>query len=199
MRTGWLACAGAAGLALLAPAPAEAHTYLPQAGAFTNGLIHPFLLPESATALVALGVWLGQQDQAKISAGFAGFLVAALAGFVLAGIFPPLGTGPLILGIGALIAGGLCALAWALPKFVSIALSLVIGTGFGIASQDPFLPLSMAIVAGLGSAAGSVFLLLNLIALGTYLRGEWIRIGYRIIGSWTAAIALLILTMRLLQ
>ena len=108
------ALAGGLAGALLLPGPALAHSPIPGIGGFYNGLLHPLLVPAHLLALVALGLWLGQQALPRIERALLAFSLLLLAGLALAAFAAP-GGGQTSLLACALGVGLLVAAAWPSP------------------------------------------------------------------------------------
>jgi urease accessory protein len=81
------------------------------------------------------------------------------------------------------------------------ALALLIGQQTWGRNDSPpeALALLQANLTLLGTALGAVLLLLALLQGTARLRHHWQRIGARILGSWIAAIAILVLALRLMR
>ena len=97
----------------------------------------------------------------------------------------------------ALATGLLVALARPLPEAVGCALGAA--TGFAIALDSPPEVLSVreANLMLIGTGFGATLLLIVVVEAASRLRGGWPRIGARILGSWIAASAILVLALRL--
>ena len=68
-----------------------------------------------------------------------------------------------------------------------------------VSYTDDFLRIREANLTLVGTAFGAVLLLLALLQGTARLRHHWQRIGARIAGSWIAAIAILVLALRLVR
>ena len=119
-----------------------------------------------------------------------------LGGVLLAG---PVGDGirlatPL-LGVGVIL-GLLAAMALTLPSLLVAALAVVAGGLIGLDSARDMLATPGALMLLLGGAIGAVLLVLYLAAITVCLQSHWQKIGVRIIGSWMATSALLVLVLK---
>ena len=97
----------------------------------------------------------------------------------------------------AAITGLLVALARPLPQGLGVLLAAAIGLSLALDSPPEALSLMQANLTLLGTALGAVLLLLALLQATSRLRQHWQRIGARIVGSWIAASAILVLALRL--
>ena len=189
------ACLGLA-LAVLAAQPVMAHPPPLGIGGFAGGLLHPLFVPAHALTLVGLGVLIGQQT----GWGRAVVLVAIVAlaaglGVMTLGVVP-LFVGEALLALAA-VTGLLVALARPMPEIVGGVLATA--TGFLIALDSPpeVLSLREANLMLIGTGLGAALLLIVTSELARRLESAWPRIGLRILGSWVAASAILVLALRL--
>ena len=165
---------------------------------FWAGLLHPVLTPTHAMAVLALALLIGRQRWHRTAA-----IVYAAA--VMAGLgFITLGTGLLVMkGEGLLAAsaatGLLVALDWPLPRWPG---GLLAGaTGFALALDSPPEAISLreANLTLVGTAIGATVVLTGLLQVTSRLTQGWSRVGARILGSWIAASAALVLTLVLVR
>ena len=172
---------------------AQAHDFIEGAG-FLNGFLHPLLVPSHALSLLAFGLMTGQQPSRIFLAAL--FPVALIGGILLIiyAVFP-IDLVPLVLLASGACAGLLTALAQPLPRIIP-ALILIAG---GLALIIDSVPSVVSKLDTLLALAGTVLtatLTLGLAAwLASILTRDWQRIGVRIVGSWTAASALLVLAL----
>jgi urease accessory protein len=143
---------------------------------------------------------------AALLAGPAGFLervgfVAAFAAGLAAGL------GALAAGVGETAAGDvlivaamICGLAAAaalrLPTGLAELLSFIVGLATGLDSPPEAILLREAILGLIGTACGGIATMAVMVALSAVLGRIWQAIGLRVAGSWTAAIAILVLALR---
>jgi urease accessory protein len=95
------------------------------------------------------------------------------------------------------LAGVLLALARPMPVVLGIVVAAAIGLAQALDSPPEAISLTDANLALAGTAMGSAVLLTVLTWLASRLRREWQRIGVRIVGSWMAASAILVLVLRI--
>jgi hypothetical protein len=188
----------AVSIALLAAAgPAAAHGPIPGIGNFYSGALHPFVAPALLIALLALGLLVGQNADgamARARQALAAYTVALLAGLGLQAVLGEVDTDRLLLFCGAL-AGGTTAAAWRLPAAVRLSLAVVVGLGTGLASAPSGVEGRNYGVMLAGTLFGSVLLPVWVTALVTLPQPPWVKIVVRVLGSWLAAAALLVLSL----
>ena len=97
------------------------------------------------------------------------------------------------------IAGLLVALAQPLPQRLGVLVATAMGLSLALDSPPDALSLTEANLILLGTALGAVLMLLALLQGTARLRHHWQCIGVRIAGSWIAAIAILVLALRLVR
>ena len=162
--------------------------------AFFSGSLHPLVIPAHLLALLALGLLIGQQRaMLSPSAGFATALAAGLTAIALA--ISETAALDVLLAATAL-AGVLLALARPLPTLLSTALAAVTGIALGLDSPPEAISLAAAIATLVGTGLGACLVLLLVAAAAHCLTRWWQRIGMRIVGSWLAASAILVLALR---
>jgi hydrogenase/urease accessory protein HupE len=180
---------------LAAPAAAFAHTPIEGASSFQNGLLHPVFVPAHWLLLIATGLFLGQQGRKQNLPAVAVFLVSTIVGLVAAW-FSVGGELEIVLIAGAAIVGLLIAASPVIgPYWCSLIAAL---TGFFVAmdSAQETLAGREKWLALFGSGVAIDLLLLYPLVLADYFRNKaWQRIGIRVVGSWVAASALLVLAL----
>lgn len=175
-----------------------AHVASAQAGAFYAGLFHPLTALEHVLPMLALGLLVGQRGLGAGQGVLLAFVVALAAG---AGLASP-GAAPgwvRPLNVGSLaVIGGLVAAAWRLPAALLYTLALGFGAMHGYANGAALPPdLSPPIfVLGLVAAAllTTGYGLVVADAL-SHLKPAWPRVAVRVVGSWVAAVGILVLGM----
>ena len=192
---------GLALVAALAPAPALAHELITHYGAFLGPALHIFTEIDHLAAFMVVGLLAGQNESPARTYGVVAFLVA----FVL-GMVAPLGfvgldgfasVEGLLSAASVLVTGSLVAAGMQLPAgliaLVSTALGLThgIANGFAIAAS----PRVMDSVLGAGIAALVITVVGVLIAAA--LGGPRGRLVVRVVGSWVAALSLLLIGLAL--
>ena len=192
-----LARAPAAALILLAGAElAQAHTIIPGVDGFRGGLLHPFLVPEQALALFAMALMIGQQSEHRLAL-ISVFPLALIASMGLIALAYSASAPGMWLLATAFLSGIAVAAAQRLP--LALGGPLVVATAAALLFDS--VPQSVSVRETLLSLSGtalSAFLAaVCVVRLVELLQRDWQRIGIRIVGSWMAATALLVLAMRL--
>jgi urease accessory protein len=187
----------------IAPQAAMAHPVFGGATGFYGGLLHPLLVPAHAMAVVAIGVLMAQQQSKwrwrthwPAPVAFVGGLV--IGTMAIANAYAPTYSNEAILACAAL-AGGLLALAIPLARWVVAILAAAGGAAVALDSPPDVISIREAVVIQLGTFCGASVFLLCVIEITTRLDRQWQRIGVRILGSWIAASAVLVLTLRLVK
>ena len=186
---------------LAAPAPALAHELISQYGAFLGPAIHIFTEIDHLAAFTVVGLLAGQNEAPARVYGVVAFLIALVLGMVAPLALEGLGAFESVEGLlsaasvlvtAMLVAAGMRLPAW-LIALVSAALGLVHGIANGLAiAGSPWL---MGSVLGAGIAALIIPVVSVLIAAAlSSLRG---RLVVRVIGSWVAALSLLLIGLAL--
>jgi urease accessory protein len=187
----------AGGALLLLPGVALAHSPIPGIGGFYNGLLHPLLVPAHLLVLIGLGLWLGQQALPRIEAALIAFSLLLAVGLALAAfVAPGAGQTSLLLAC-ALGVGLLVAAARPLPRYATAAVAGLIALLVGLDSAPDAAGTQATLIVLLGVGVGVHLLLLNIVALTSYAHQPWLKVGVRVLGSWSAASALLVLALAL--
>jgi urease accessory protein len=164
-------------------------------GAFVGGLAG-FFLPTHLLAVAALGLMIGLGGRLSI-AHAALFAVGFVAGcFVIATAIRETPAPVLLLGCAALC-GGLVLAAWRPPLVLTAMLTVGVGVLIALNSPPQALTIRAAMIEQFGSAVAALLTLAVIILIVTKATQPWQRIGVRVIGSWIAASAILVLALRL--
>jgi urease accessory protein len=184
-------------VALIAIAgPASAHSVFGITG-FTGGLLHPLVMPTHLMAVVALSLLIGQQGW-----GYGVWIVYAVAvcaglGTIALGTVPTLAAETLLTATAAI--GLLIALAWPVLWMVGAGLAVIAGFALALDSPPEAISLTEANLTLLGTALSAIVVPVALAYAVSQLQRGWQRIGVRILGSWIAASAILVLALRFLR
>jgi hydrogenase/urease accessory protein HupE len=164
--------------------------------AFLGGLLHPLLTPSHGLALLGLGLLIGQQPANKRPLPLMLFVLALAAG-LLALAFA-VGETPAcdVLLAGVAISGVLVAAAFRLPILVLGPLAAVVGAAIGLDSPPEVVSLREAVLMLIGTGIGASIALTLAVAGAARMARDWQQIGVRVLGSWTAASALLAIAVR---
>lgn len=182
---------------LVGAPPAIAHVTVEGANDFTAGMLHPFFVLPHLLAILALGLFLDQQDIVKARPALAAFVMALAGGFAgaaldLASVFPVRG---LLLG-AALCLGLLVAWGRALPYAV-MPMATVAGFAIALDSLPEDGTVWPNLISAVGTSLSLSFALLNVMAFAGMLTRGWQRIGLRVLGSWIGASALMVAALSL--
>jgi len=186
---------------LLLPKTAFAHAPIPGIEGFYAGLLHPLIEITQGLLLIGLGVLIAQHPRAITKRALLLFLVALMSSGLVNFVIPGLAIAELILLPLALIVGVLVAIARPLHQMVVIPLVLAAGITSGTISVPEAGALSAMIITATGSFVGAIVIFLYAFGAADWLLSKterpWLSIGLRIIGSWVAAICLLMLALSL--
>jgi hypothetical protein len=173
----------------------NALSFMDISGAFAQGLLQPLVKPAHALSLLALALLFGRHGRTGWQ--FLGVFAIALAGGLTA-IARAVGTTPAVdvLLAGAALAGLLLAFQSPLPKPVGWLIAAVAGAALGLDSPPTAITLAAANATLVGTGVGACSALALITAAAMLIRSDWQRIGLRIVGSWIAASAILVLALR---
>jgi hypothetical protein len=162
---------------------------------FIDGLAQ-FFTPTHLLALVALGLWVGQQKMRVRGIALAACALGLAAGSLAIAAAVRETPAPLVLlGIAALT-GIIVVLALALAPFVGYAMSLATGAALALNSPPQAIAISSAIAAQFATGIAALVTLAAGMLIAAKAERPWERFGIRILGSWVAASAILALTVR---
>lgn len=176
------------------PALASAHSPIPGIGRFYSGALHPLVVAPHLMALIALGLLIGQRGFA--AAGYSSVaLIGALAGgLLLVGTGNGASTDTLLLFCTVIVALLVIA-AKPYPPTVLGAVAGVVGLTVGLGS-DPEGVVGQARWVFLGGVlAGASLCCLWFAAMTEFATRPWLKIAVRVVASWLAASALLVLAL----
>jgi urease accessory protein len=161
--------------------------------AFVGG-VSDFFIPTHLLAVVALGLLAGQSRAILMLAVFA----AGLAGGALtvASAIREVPSGMVLLILAA-IAAGVVVLGRAIPPFVVAFLAGATGASIPLNAPPHEITIPAAIAAQCGLAAAAVMTLAVVTLVAANAARPWQLIGVRIVGSWVAASAILVIALRL--
>lgn len=177
----------------LIPEGASAHSVFGITG-FSGGLLHPLLVPAHFLAVAALALLIGQQQWPhRVPMAYAAALVAGLGAIAMAYVPDFAEDGVLVFGG---IAGLLVALARPLPWVLGALLAAAIGAMQALDSPPEAITLTEANLTLLGTAVSAVIVLVTLARIASLPHQPWQKIAVRILGSWIAACAILVLALK---
>lgn len=184
-------------LVLLAGATrAEAHTIMSTAGPFYGGIKHFFLSLDDALAALALGLLCGLRGEGPAWRALCTLPIAWLAAGATAlwVALPSPATSAIsavsLLALGCLVAAGL---RLRLPQFAALATAAGLLHGFlnGLSMRE--LGPRDALWQLLGVALAALVVVVYPAAVLDLAKRPWTRVVVRVLGSWIAAIGLLLL------
>ena len=180
-------------VALTAADVAVAHA--PMGEGVSGGLLHPYLVPAHAMSLVALGLFIGSRREQGIPLlAFAAALIAGLVALTFAIAETP--ASEILLGNTGLL-GVLLAADWNPPKPLGWIIAAVTGGMIALDSPPETISVQEADLMLLGTGLGALSALGAVIGGAGYLTRPWQRLGVRVVGSWIAASAILVLALTL--
>ena len=179
---------------LIAPDAARAHPAFAGADGFAGGLLHPFFVPAHAMAIIVTGLLIARQTRRwRLRLAFVAGLTAGFV--VIAGAYVPT-LADVVLLVLTLVAGALVASAKPLPPLFVGAIVLVIGGVIALDSPPEAMIVRTAIETQLGTFCGAAIFLYAVSETASRLRHHWQLVGARILGSWIAASAILVLALQ---
>jgi urease accessory protein len=162
--------------------------------AFVDGFINPLTTPAHALALLGLALLLARQPQRLVMLlVFALALAAGFLAIVLAVETTPART--VLLGL-AVVLGAMVAAAWA-PKLFTWLLAAIAGAALALDSPPQAVRIADAYATLGGTAVGACAMVLVVAVIAGHANADWQRLGLRILGSWIAASAILVLAVQL--
>jgi urease accessory protein len=167
--------------------------------ALLGGLLHPLLVPTHVITLVGLGL-LACQQAARVRGAmvvtFAAGLLAGLVAVVMAFAVEDADVVALLCGAAA---GLLTAFAQPAPLLLATPLAAVAGVAIELDSVPEEISMRATVLALAGTMITATVTLILVAAITADRTRDWQRIGIRILGSWIAASAILVLALRLTQ
>jgi urease accessory protein len=164
---------------------------LPQA--FVEGFLNPLLTPAHALMLLALALCVGQRKSRAVLLVFA---IGLIGGFVAIALAIEAMSARVVLLAVAAALGVMAAAAWA-PKLFAWPLAASAGAALALDSPPQAVTIAAAYATLAGTALGACAILLAVATVASYANADWQRLGMRILGSWIAASALLVLAVQL--
>ncbi len=184
---------------LLAPACVSAHSPVPGLGRFYSGMLHPVLAPAALIALVSLGLLLGQRGLATSHRAALAFVLMLCLGLVAGSEWQGSGLAAdstrladTALLLTALAAAGCALAALPLPLWARAALAGCVGAAAGFGLADMAVGAERWVVVA-GTWLGAALLALGVAAVAELARAGWQHVALRVLASWMAAAALLVL------
>lgn len=191
-----LLCIGAL---LSLPEAALAHSPIKGINNFYNGMLHPLFVPAHLMLILTLGLLYGQQGLKEMQKPVAFFLLTTALGLIAAGFSTGVNLEVALLVCAASI-GLLIAISPELSLFWFVTIGVSAGFLIGLDSAQDSLAGKEKMLSLFGSGVAVYFLLIYITAfVDRFQSRSWQKIGVRIVGSWVAASALLVLSLSLSQ
>ena len=163
--------------------------------AFANGATQ-FFAPTHLLAVVALGLLVGQQARLPVIPLAALAAGLAAGSVVVASAIRDNPAAPALLVLAA-IAAGLTIVDRPMPSWAAAGPALAIGAALALNASPQEFTVQAAIVAQLSFAIAAILALALTAFVAAQAKVPWQRIGVRIVASWIAASAILVLALRL--
>jgi urease accessory protein len=181
---------------LASTTPAFAHSPIMGIGGVLGGMLHALLIPEHGLSLLALGLALGQQDQSARRTGILIYVLALACGLVAAAfsLGEMLAADVLLTATGIL---GLLVVTMWIPTYFVWALAAIAGLTIALDSRPEVASNEEAVRMLLGSGLGAAASLAIVAEVSFLLKSNAQRIVARVMGSWITAIAILVLSLRI--
>lgn len=191
------AAALAAVLLSLSAGFAQAHAVIEGIGGFSGGLLHPLLVPAHVLALVALGCLTGALTfHARLLVIPVFAAAAALSIMLVTMAFSAMNAELIVLSLAGLT-GLLLASGLRMPLAIIVVLAVCVAAALTFDSVPAVLSARATILSLAGTIGAATLLLAATAFLSAAGPQVWQRIGPRILGSWIAASAIMVLALRL--
>jgi urease accessory protein len=164
--------------------------------AFVGGFAQ-FFIPTHLLVVVAIGLMAGQGAKRfpwlPLAAYSFGLAVGSL---MIAAALREQNAALLLLAVAA-IAGAIVVAALPVPPLVPRIIAAATGGALAFNAPPHEITIAAAIVSQIGSATAALVTLAAAMLIARYATQPWQRIAVRIVGSWMAASAILVLALRL--
>ena len=172
----------------------------PSTNFFMKGFYHPMMVPAHIIALFALGILLGQQGWQTVRVALPAFIVTLVVSLIMTRYQSATWNAELVLLPLAAVTGLLIVFKLNLGPIAPSLIAIVAAVVIGMDSAVPRIPgLQTAKIyshlTGSGIFASTLLLLISLIALA--LRRVLDGVILRILGAWSTAGAVLVVTLLL--
>ncbi len=175
-----------------------AHSTLPGAGSFLNGLVHPLTVPAHLLLLVAAGLLVSQPVPLHLRSAMAAVAGGGVVGLGATVLMPESEIVRGILTAWTCLVGLAGVADW--PK-AGVARAALAGVAAMLVALDskPEVGGAAATVLALAGTGGAVILVIANVAFYASLRPNrfWAHVGLRVVASWIAAASLMLLAFAL--
>jgi urease accessory protein len=179
---------------LLAPVGAWAHSPIPGIGNFYSGVLHPFIVPAHLVALLALGLHIGQRGRMQGGDDVMALFFSVPVGLAVSGWFRGFDTDPVLLAAGTILALTVSA-DRPLRRYTTVAVASALGLAVGLGSSPEGLTGSPKWLSLAGTWLGAVLATAWFAAMTELAKRDWMRIAVRVVASWVAASAMIVLAL----
>jgi urease accessory protein len=170
---------------------------------FVTGLLHPLVLPAHVLALLALGLLIGQQTARTRLVSLVAFGTGAAVGLTAIAFGVGQTSAADVLLATAFVSGASAAVARPLPPFACALLALITGVALALDSPPEAISIAVATATLVGTGLGASLALAIIVTGVNYLtrvrEWNWAHLGGRIVSSWIAASAILVLAVRFVR
>jgi len=161
--------------------------------AFLGGIMQLFVVPSHLLVVVALGLLVGQQAQ---RAPLMAFAIGLIAGSIA--VASAIRENPASLAVLALAvtAAGLVVLAYPVSNWLVGIMTFATGLALPLNAPPHEITIAEAVAWQTGFAVAAMAVITAATTIAILARVPWQRIGVRIVCSWIAASAILVLALR---
>ena len=177
------------------PLISEAHAISKTVGDFYGGILHTLLVMAHVFPLLALSIVAGQQGPKIAGKGLAFFLAALLAGAIVAFYTQPIMAVFYINLASFIVLGILAALSLRLPVWLFYSVISFFGFTHGYQNGMELHQTQSPVLFLAGLLAGGLILYAIMAAITISVKKEWFQIALRVIGSWVAAMGLMMIAL----
>nr|WP_249730140.1 HupE/UreJ family protein [Chelatococcus sp. YT9] len=181
----------------LVPQAAQAHGALEGVGDFYAGLLHPFVAPAEALAIVATGLLMGRSGLAACRYGIVAFGSALAAGLAFGSMIDPGSDRTTLLALLASIMAAVVITGLRAPLWIGATLAVLAGVVVGIDATPSRTTPSGILLTGLATLLAGTALITMAAGLALRAAQHWQRVAVQVAGSWIAASAILLLAYQL--
>jgi len=182
-------------LTLMISEPVLAHSPIEGLGNFYNGLLHPVMVPAHLLLLIVLGLLVGQKGMYQNRVAIMVVLISTGVGLIGAW-YSVGGEIEIVLLSAAAMIGLLIALNNPLGNYFVSIMTAFVGLFIGIDSAQDLLSGTVKLLYLIGCGVGTTLTFLCSMVFADYFNKQsWQQIIVRVLGSWIAASALLVLAL----
>jgi len=160
-----------------------------------NGFLHPLFVPAHILVILSLGVLLGLQPQNYLKLTIVSFLVSCALGLLLTLMSSNINLEPQLLVL-SIVLGLLIAIDYQLSVGFYVFFAIVTGLLLGVDSEHQELSSKEKYLTLMGCWVGIWTCLSAVLIIAEKMnKKEWQKIALRIIGSWIATCAILVVSL----